>query len=124
MVRPLSARPFLALAAAAALLAAATGAQAHAHLVKATPAANAVVATPKNLCLTFSEKLEPKFSGLDLMKADGQPVAVKSSVAAKDRKTITATLAAPLAPGGYMVMWHVVSADGHRMKGDFSFIVR
>ena len=123
MVRPLSARPFLALAAAAALLTAATGAQAHAHLVKATPAANAVVAAPKNLCLTFSEKLEPKFSGVDLMTADGKPVALKASVAAKDHKTLTAAPAAPLAPGSYMVMWHVVSADGHRMKGDFSFTV-
>lgn len=124
VVRLFSNRPVLALAAAAALLAAASGAQAHAHLVSATPAANAAIAAPKSLSLTFSEKLEPKFSGIDLMKADGKPVAVKSSVAAKDRKTITAALVTPLAPGSYMVMWHVVSADGHRMKGDFSFTVR
>lgn len=123
MVRPLSTRPALALAAAAALLAAATGAQAHAHLVRATPAANAEVASPKSLSLTFSEKLEPKFSGFELMKADGKPVALKASVAAKDHKTLSAAPSAPLAPGGYMVMWHVVSADGHRMKGDFSFTV-
>lgn len=124
MVRSSFPRPVLALAAAAALLAAASGAQAHAHLVSATPAADADVAAPKSLRLTFSEKLEPKFSSVDLMKADGKPVAVKPSVAAKDRKTITAALVAPLAPGSYMVMWHVVSADGHRMKGDYSFTVR
>jgi methionine-rich copper-binding protein CopC len=123
MVRPSLAHPVIALAAATALLAAATGAQAHAHLVSATPAANAAVAAPKILSLTFSEKLEPKFSGVDLMTANGKPVAVKSSVAAKDRKTITAALSAPLAAGSYMVMWHVVSADGHKMKGDFSFTV-
>jgi methionine-rich copper-binding protein CopC len=124
MVRPFSVRPLLAIAAAAGLLAAASGAQAHAHLVSATPAANAAVAAPTSLSLTFSEKLEPKFSGVELMKADGKPVALKSSVAAKDHKTITGALAAPLLPGSYMVMWHVVSADGHRMNGDFSFTVR
>jgi methionine-rich copper-binding protein CopC len=124
MVRPSFPRPVLALAAATSLLAAASGAQAHAHLVSATPAANAAVSAPKTLSLTFSEKLEPKFSGVDLMKADGKPVAIKSSVAAKDRKTISAALSAPLAPGSYMVMWHVVSADGHKMNGDFSFTVR
>lgn len=124
MVRLSLSRPVLALAAAAALLAAASGAQAHAHLVSATPAANAAVAAPKSLSLTFSEKLEPKFSGVDLMTADGKAVALKSSVATKDHKTITGALAGPLAPGSYMVMWHVVSADGHKMKGDFSFTVR
>ena len=91
--------------------------------IRATPAANAEVASPKSLSLTFSEKLEPKFSGFELMKADGKPVALKASVAAKDHKTLSAAPSAPLAPGGYMVMWHVVSADGHRMKGDFSFTV-
>ena len=100
MVRPLSARPLLALAAAAALLAAATGAQAHAHLVKATPAANAVVAAPKNLCLTFSEKLEPKFSGVDLMTADGKPVALKAPVAAKDQITRPSELLDAVLAGG------------------------
>jgi methionine-rich copper-binding protein CopC len=113
-----------ALALAGGLVTAATQAQAHAHLVSATPAKDAAGAAPKALSLNFSEKLEPKFSAVELMTADGKGVPVKSVVAGKDHKTITATPAAPLAPGAYMVMWHVVSGDGHKMKGDYNFTVR
>ena len=112
-----------ALIAAAALLAA-SGAQAHAHLVKSSPAANATGASPTALNLQFSEKLEPKFSMVQLMKANGDPVTVKSAVNAKDGKARDGALAAPLAPGGYMVMWSVVSVDGHKTKGDYNFTVR
>lgn len=115
--------PLIAAAAAAGLLAVATQAEAHARLVSATPAANASTPSPTTLTLRFSEKLEPKFSGAALMKADGSSVPVKAQVG-KDRKTIVADVPGKLAPGAYMVMWHVVSADGHRMKGDFSFTVR
>jgi hypothetical protein len=99
----------------------ASGAQAHAHLEKASPAENAAVAAPKAIHLEFSEKLEAKFSAVELMKTDGTAVAVTSKV---DGKTIDGALAAPLAPGGYMVMWHVLSSDGHKMKGQYNFTVR
>jgi methionine-rich copper-binding protein CopC len=99
----------------------ASGAQAHAHLVKSSPAASAAVGAPQVIHLEFSEKLEPKFSGAELMKADGAAVAVAAKV---DGKTIEATPKAPLAPGAYMVMWHTVAADGHKTKGDYSFTVK
>ena len=102
----------------------ASGAQAHAHLVKASPAENAAVAAPAALDLQFSEKLEAKFSGLTLMKADGADVPVTSQVPAKDAKVIHAVPKGALAPGAYMVMWHVVSADGHKMKGQYNFTVK
>ena len=111
-----------ALLAAAALLVA-TQAEAHAHLVKATPAANAQVGAPTTLQLQFSEKLEPKFSAVELMKASGTAIAVTSAVSAKDAKAIDVGVKTPLAPGAYMVMWHVVSADGHKSKGDYNFTV-
>ena len=110
----------------AALLAApallfASGAQAHAHLLKANPGENAAVPAPKAIHLEFSEKLEAKFSAVELMKADGASVAVTSKAAGN---AIDGALEAPLAPGGYMVMWHVVSTDGHKMKGQYNFTVR
>ncbi len=116
--------PVAALAAIAGLAVASTQAEAHARLVGASPAANASVATPKAITLHFSERLEPKFSGFDVMKADGGKVAVASSVSAKDRKIIAAAVSGKLAPGAYMVMWRAVSADGHRIKGAFNFTVR
>ena len=112
-----------ALLAAAALLVA-SQAEAHAHLVKATPAANDKVAAPTTLQLQFSEKLEPKFSAVELMTASGATIAATSAVSAKDAKAIDVAVKAPLAPGAYMVMWHVVAADGHKSKGDYNFTVK
>ena len=99
-----------------------SGAQAHAKLVKSTPTASATVGAPPVLHLEFSEKLEPKFSGAQLMKADGTNVPVTAKVAGK---TVDATPAAPLAPGSYMVMWYTVAADdGHKTNGDYNFTVK
>lgn len=102
------------------VLLAASGAQAHAHLVKATPAASAEVAAPTSLHLQFSEDLAPKFSGLVLTK-DGKSVAAATKVAGA---AIDATPAAALTPGLYTVTWHVVSDDTHRMQGSYSFTVK
>ncbi len=105
-------------------LAAAGDAQAHAHLLKASPAIDATVAAPRTLDLQFSEALEAKFSGADLRTAAGAEVAAVASVTAKDRKTLHVAPNAPLTPGAYRVLWHVVSADGHRIKGDYGFTVK
>ena len=107
--------------AAAPILLMAFEAQAHAHLVKATPPANAAVHAPAALHLQFSEKLEPKFSGASVMKADGKAVTASTQVSAK---AVDVTPKAALTPGRYMVMWHVVSADGHKMKGQYNFTVK
>ena len=103
------------------LLLTAFGAQAHAHLVKATPAANSAGRAPSAVHLYFSEKLEPKFSGATIMMGDGKTVAAASKVSAK---AVNVTPNGLLTPGAYMVMWHVVAADGHRMKGQYNFTVK
>ena len=109
-------------ACAAPLLFMAAGAEAHARLVKASPAANAVVHAPAAVHLQFSERLEPKFSGVDLMSASGAIVASTAKVSAK---IIDVTPKAALAPGAYMAMWHAVAADdGHKTQGSFNFTVK
>ena len=118
-------RAVAALSAAVGLLVAASQADAHAHLVSAVPAVNSTVAAPKQVTIHFSEQLAPKFSGFDLMKADGTKVTVTTSVPPTDRKALVGVVSGRLGPGVYMVMWHAVAADdGHRSKGDFSFTVR
>jgi methionine-rich copper-binding protein CopC len=113
-----------ALALAAAPLMFAGAAQAHAHLAKAVPAADATVAAPSVISLQFNEKLAAKFSGLQLMRNDtGANVAV-AAAATKDAKVLSAKPKAPLAPGSYMVMWHAAGADGHRTTGNYSFTVK
>ena len=110
--------------ATSALLLGAGAAQAHAHLVKADPKEDAKVGSPPKIHLQFSEALEPKLSGVDLMKADGSYLPVDSVVGEKDRKVIEAAPKNPLAAGTYMVMWHAVSKDGHRTNGSYNFTVR
>jgi methionine-rich copper-binding protein CopC len=112
------------LAATAALLLAGA-ASAHAHLVKSTPAANATVAAPKAISLTFNEKLIPAFSKFELVmpSMNNAAVAVKTAVS-KNGLTITGEPQAPLMPGFYKINWHAASSDGHKMDGVVDFTVK
>jgi methionine-rich copper-binding protein CopC len=123
MTRPSFHRPLAALTACAALLAIAGAAAAHAHLVSSDPAAGATVAAPKAISLTFSEKLEGRFSGADLSKAGG-PLGSHTMLDPKGGKTLTVSPGAPLSAGDYKVSWHAVSIDGHRTRGEVAFTVR
>ena len=103
-----------------ALIGAATPAFAHAHLLKSSPAPGSHIRAPRHVTLTFSEALEPAFSGALLMDSDGRnfngaPVKVDGSV-----MTLTPER---LAPGRYHVSWHAVGHDTHRTEGEISFIV-
>lgn len=102
---------------------AASPAAAHARLVSATPAANATVTAPRTISLTFSERSVPAFSGFDVVNAAGETIALRTSVS-EDGKTLTGTLARPLAAGRYSIQWRIASADGHRMTGSYAFTVR
>ncbi|KQY85016.1 copper homeostasis periplasmic binding protein CopC [Brevundimonas sp. Root1423] len=113
--------PYVAIAAVGAL--AAGPASAHARLIGATPAPNATVAATRSVSLTFSERTIPAFSGFDVVNAAGEKVAITTSVA-EDGKTLTGTLARPLAAGAYRVDWRIASSDGHRMTGSYTFSVR
>lgn len=108
-----------------ALLFAATGAYAHAHLVSAVPADKAVVASPNLIEAHFSESLEPKFSSFDVTTASGAKIALAQvSVDPKEKKILSAAPQAPLAPGAYKVSWHVVAGDGHKSEGVYGFTVK
>jgi methionine-rich copper-binding protein CopC len=99
-------------------------ASAHAALVKSNPAANATVAAPKAISLTFNEALTPAFSGFDMSMSDGMKMKVKTKVS-KDKKTITGTPTGKLMPGAYKVNWHAAASDdGHRTSGTTAFIVK
>jgi copper resistance protein C len=115
-------RPALALALGALALLAAGPAAAHAKLVSATPAENAAGAAPRQIVLRFNEKLQAKFSGFEVTTG-GAVVPLKVSVG-EDRLSLVGVPAKPLNPGAYQVKWHAVTADTHRMQGDYSFTVR
>ncbi len=119
----------LPLIAAAAVLLSPVAALAHPKIVSASPAADATVAAPTKVEIRFSEKLLPKLSGGTLMMTGmggkphaPMPVGGVTSVAAGD--TLVLTSAKPLIAGSYKVDWHIVSADTHRVTGDYAFTVK
>ena len=115
----------VAAAAALALAGLATEASAHAHLLTSNPAANAAVPAPKQLTLKFSEKLQPKFSGLSVSMSQMHNMVAPVKVAvSKDGKSLIATPTTPLSAGVYRVAWHAVTADTHRVQGAYTFTVR
>lgn len=121
--------PFMALAASA-LLASAMPAAAHTKLVSATPAANATVARPTQIVLTFSETLVGALSGIEVTMtampgmANHPRMPIRGFTTSVAGKTLTAKLPRPLPAGTYELKWHVVSGDQHRMENTYTFTVR
>lgn len=117
----------LAIGASLGLVLAATAAMAHPKLTSSVPAADgterAVTAT-KEIRLNFSEGVIAKFSGLELQDESGKPIATGTATTdAKDKKQLVVPLEAPLTAGKYRVIWHAVSEDTHRVKGEYTFTV-
>jgi copper resistance protein C len=97
---------------------------AHAKLLRSNPIAQAVIATPKKITLTFSERLVPAFSTFKLsMTAHNMQVPLKTSVS-RDGKTVTATPEGKLMAGAYTIAWTAAGSDGHKMQGEVPFKVR
>ena len=98
----------------------ASGADAHAKLVKADPAAGATAKAPSTLNLSFSEGISGKLSGAVVTAADGKAVPTSSML--NGSKTLMVMAKTPLAPGAYSVAWHAVASDdGHRTTGTYTF---
>lgn len=119
------------LTAAAALALALPGvASAHSKLVSSTPAANATVAKPTKLTLTFSETFLAPMSGAELVMtgmpgmANHEPMPIKGFKTDVNGKTMTLTFPRALPAGSYDLKWHIVGADQHKMEGGYSFKVK
>jgi methionine-rich copper-binding protein CopC len=97
---------------------------AHAHLVKADPAAGSTVATPPGaLLMTFTEALEVPFCTVSVTNAAGAPQQTAKPQAVPGHSD---ELSIPLhitAPGKYSVTWHALSTDTHKTHGSFTFTV-
>jgi copper transport protein len=99
-------------------------AAAHANLLRAVPAPNAVLEQPPaQVTLWFSERIAPAFSALQVLDAQGQRVDHGDTAADQEATTVTVTLP-PVPHGLYTVAWKNVSmVDGHRVRGAFVFAV-
>ena len=119
---------------ASALMLAATPSLASAQpkLLSSTPTANATVGKPAKLSLTFSEKLLPSLSGVDLVMtgmpgmASHAPMPIKGFKTSieGDGRTMTVTLPRALPVGSYNLNWHVAGVDQNKIAGKYSFTVR
>jgi methionine-rich copper-binding protein CopC len=96
---------------------------AHAKLVSTSPAANEMaMPPPSELRLKFSEAIELKFAKVKLIGPD--KVEMKTGTPKLDegdKTTLIIPLVTPLVDGNYTVTWQVVSTDGHKVRGSYSF---
>ncbi|SFG11592.1 hypothetical protein SAMN05518801_107207 [Novosphingobium sp. CF614] len=115
---------------AALALVAPAAAMAHPKLVSSSPAADASVAKPAEISLTFNEALVGPLSGIDLVMtgmpgmANHKPMPITGFVAKAEGKTLKVKLPRPLPAGSYTLKWHAVAADQHRIEGSYNFTVR
>jgi copper resistance protein C len=107
---------------AAALIAFPTASWAHAQLQQSDPVQGATLtAPPKDLVLTFSERLEPRFSGIVVTDAQSHDMeADKPKISGVSMSVRLKQLPA----GVYHVAWHVVSVDTYRTEGTYDFTVK
>ena len=98
-----------------------TAAEAHAFLDHAEPRVGSTVPTaPRELSLSFTQKLEPAFSSVEVSDANGARVDLgKPSISA----SVMRIGLKQLSPGTYRVRWHVLSVDTHTTEGSFTFQV-
>jgi len=96
----------------------------HAFLNQAVPPLGGpVAASSKEIRLTFSEAIEPSFSGIGLATGDGRRITTGPAVIDPGDNKQLVLAVPPLTPGHYRVRWHVVSVDTHRTEGEYSFAV-
>ncbi len=96
----------------------------HAFPDHSEPGAGAIVSATPSVRIWFSCALEPAFSSLKVLGADGKKVDKGDSHVNKSDATLLEVNLPTLSPGTYRVIWNVVSRDGHRTEGDFSFTVK
>ena len=99
-------------------------ASAHAVLLRTLPQASGTVDTPpREVALTFSEAVEPRFAIVSVTDA-----AAHQETAGAPRRSPADpdTLLVPLkrvGEGWYLVYWRVISVDGHPVRGAFTYAV-
>lgn len=98
---------------------------AHAHLKASMPVDKSTVASaPTALNLSFTEALNLKFSGIDVIGPD-KAVVKTGAAALTDKDTgLTVPVLGTLPAGSYTVNWHVLSTDGHKTSGSFGFVLK
>lgn len=97
----------------------------HFALAGSVPADKATVHEVTEVRLTFTQEPSEGTVAARLLDAAGEPVPGSDPAKdAQDGKTYAFAPAAPLKPGAYTVSWRGMGADGHVVRGSFSFDVQ
>jgi copper transport protein len=117
-------RAWLVAVVAAAALVLPASAWAHAALLRTVPEASRTVnAAPTEVRLTYSEPVAPKFAIVSVTDAAGRQVTSGPPAAAPGAPQTLVTPLERVPEGWYLVFWRVISADGHPVRGAFTFAV-
>ena len=97
---------------------------AHAFLERSDPPVGSKVhSVPAAVRIWFTEAIEPRFSSIQVFDATGKQVDKKDTHLDSGNRSLLEVSLPRLGPGGYKVVWRVVSVDTHRTNGDFRFQV-
>jgi copper transport protein len=117
-------RARLVAAVAAVALALPASAWAHAALLQTVPVASKTInAAPPEVRLTYSEPIAPKFAIVSVTDAAGRQVTNGAPASAPGAPQTLVTPLKHVPEGWYLVFWRVISADGHPVRGAFTFAV-
>lgn len=120
--RPVLKAALALVAACAVLFGSASPASAHAELVTTDPGSDSVVAAaPTEITLQFSERVAVQPDGIRVLTGTGERVDM--GTASASGSVATSPLKSGLGDGGYVVSWRAISADGHPIRGSFTFSV-
>lgn len=99
-------------------------AAAHDELIESDPAADAQMdAAPAEITLTFSAEILNEEGATEISVTDGAGTEVQDGDPVVDGTVVTQAVAEDAAPGDFVVLWKVVSSDGHPISGEIDFTV-
>ncbi len=102
-------------------------AAAHAIVLESVPARDAVLErAPERVILRFNSKIEKRLTRVTIAARDGAPtpVSIPSDGPGGDLQPDRLVVPLrPLPPGGYVLRYKVLSADGHITEGALRFTV-
>ena len=99
-------------------------ASAHSEATRSSPKDKSTLdQAPKVVSVFLTEKNEIELSKLEVFDADGETVH-KGKTTCSENLKIMSILMKDIGSGSYAAKWEVVSVDGHKTSGAFSFQVR
>src|SRR5438876_9482442 len=103
------------------VMAGSTRLEAHAFLQRAEPAVGSTVqASPSEVRVLFTEKIEPALSTVQVFDASGKEVDKHDVHLDRSNHALLHVSLPPLEAGSYKVVWRVVSVDTHVTNGSFN----